>query len=236
MDIQGGGLSASYRYNGASSIKISGIDISPKEILRDCHVLGLGKTWDLDEIRGKNLPSGSTLTVGCTRTPENQSTSNGQKHYPGGILTVATESEGPRLPLIAYSVPAVPEPAVDALNKRLDEVNNRVTAVDEKLSKLASGIPVPDFGDSEIGELICSLVPQMTPPLAGSPHGNPTAIIPGGMPWLCRGLAEAATQAAAAGPYKIHWDFKVGCHDGSNSTQFTPAINDAGSHTSSYGL
>jgi hypothetical protein len=107
--------------------------------------LALGRAYDdLQQVVGMELPSGSTLTVTCTRKPKEAPHDPGQVHYDGGVLTVATDSDSPRLPLISYSVPTVPESAEDRINTKILELRNIIQQtqdVTKQLQNQVSAIP-----------------------------------------------------------------------------------------------
>ena len=91
---------------------------------------------------GTKLYSGSTLTLVCDRRHDTAISSEGQKHYIGGIIGVATSSDTAQIPLIGYAVPSVHQPEAELLRRDINNLRNEMLLLQRKNEQTLKGLGV----------------------------------------------------------------------------------------------
>lgn len=152
LAIEDESIVASFRYGGAKSTLISGVIVSPQDAAK-CLVMNEGRTdSDLSKLVGKELHSGSTITLICNRQADPLSSSASQKRFSGGFLGLSTIDDTAEVPLIAYSRPPLPQPVAETLTANVGALGADVKTLREDLLKLRSSVSsIPFYQCPEFG-------------------------------------------------------------------------------------
>lgn len=142
LTIQNESITASFRYGGERETTINGVIVSPPDAAK-CSVLRDGNAdSDLSKIVGKKLGSGSTIALTCDRQPDSASSTATQKHFKGGIVGIATTSDIAQVPMIAYSIPLLPQPVADALSRDIADIRESISKLQDSNTAQAAEMGV----------------------------------------------------------------------------------------------